>query len=67
MSATVNRTPGETFAGYTQLEVLMCYRCGIMFTRHASRPSAIKPKPTPAPNAPQLPAPATNATKTAGA
>jgi hypothetical protein len=31
VSTTAHRQPGETFAGYTQLEVLTCCDCGIMF------------------------------------
>lgn len=30
MSATTHRTPGETFAGYTQLETLTCPTCGVL-------------------------------------
>lgn len=31
MSATTHRTPGETFAGYTELEATTCGHCGIMY------------------------------------
>jgi len=31
MSTTSHRSPGETFAGYTQLEALTCARCGVLF------------------------------------
>jgi hypothetical protein len=27
----VHRSPGETFAGYTQLEALSCANCGVLF------------------------------------
>lgn len=31
MSTTAHRTPGETFAGYTQLVTMVCGACGITF------------------------------------
>lgn len=30
MSATKHRSPGETYAGYTQLECLTCPNCGVL-------------------------------------
>lgn len=31
MATATHRTPGETFAGYTDLAVLTCGNCGVMF------------------------------------
>lgn len=31
MATTTHRSPGEMFAGYTQLEALTCPSCGILF------------------------------------
>jgi hypothetical protein len=31
MATTTHRSPGETFAGYTQLNALTCANCGVLF------------------------------------